>query len=86
MKLNGNKTANNYLPLLPDFGFIHFPEHFFNVVSKMAALRKLSRVLLTKPILRNKPCIQNQTRLSSYFPIDDNMFGLTDEQKQVNVA
>ncbi|XP_060561676.1 isovaleryl-CoA dehydrogenase, mitochondrial-like isoform X2 [Ruditapes philippinarum] len=52
----------------------------------MAALRKLSRVLLTKPILRNKPCIQNQTRLSSYFPIDDNMFGLTDEQKQLREA
>lgn len=33
-----------------------------------------------------KSCLQSQTRLTSYFPIDDNLFGLTDEQKQLREA
>ncbi|XP_052815382.1 isovaleryl-CoA dehydrogenase, mitochondrial-like isoform X2 [Mya arenaria] len=48
----------------------------------MAALRKLT--LLGKSSLSNiNRCFKNQIRLSSHFPIDDNLYGLSDEQKQL---
>jgi len=48
----------------------------------MAAARKIT-LLAKHGILSVKRCIKQQVRLSSHFPIDDNLYGLTDEQKQV---
>ncbi|XP_052262362.1 isovaleryl-CoA dehydrogenase, mitochondrial-like isoform X2 [Dreissena polymorpha] len=48
----------------------------------MAALRRIT--LFTKQSVSFVKCsVQNQTRSASHFPIDDNLYGLSDEQKQL---
>ena len=57
----------------------------------MASLGRLSRVISNlKPLLKHNAILNHRNtgiistvRNSSYFPIDDNLFGLSDEQKQV---
>ena len=52
---------------------------------KMAALRNYTRILSNSrsSLITVIQCHKLQNRFSSYFPIDDNLYGLTDEQKQV---
>ncbi|KAK6165885.1 hypothetical protein SNE40_022706 [Patella caerulea] len=47
----------------------------------MASLKKISSAV--NRILQNPGLRIQQTRFCSYFPIDDNLFGLTEEQKQL---
>ena len=52
------------------------------VTIKMAALVKVTRCFGRS--LKTSHCLKKQTRLASHFPIDDNLYGLSDEQKQVS--
>lgn len=47
----------------------------------MAALVKIGRCIGRS--LKTSSCLKQHTRLASHFPIDDNLYGLSDEQKQV---
>ena len=48
-------------------------------MTRTLSIGRLCRTVLSKSFVRNVP-----VRSCSYFPIDDNLYGLTDEQKQVS--